>query len=388
MPPKTINTGPEPTPTRQSARLRHRQPQTQTQTSPETKEPTTIPQTTKKTLTTAATATKDTANQAATVVAALLHWDDLPPWRRDNPSILQGYRPTSQSWRGSLRSLGYLHNESVNIWTHLLGAVFVSLLVGSLLLVGVVVGERGFGDGFGFRLGSGLGLGDLGVKVEEAVWGLVEVGKGYVSTASGADVVVLGCFFGGAFCCLGMSATYHMLCNHSEAVARVGNKLDYTGIVFLIVGSYVPSLWYGFYCRAALLTGYIGAIVLLGSGCLVVSWFEHFRTPAWRPYRALMFVGLGMSGVVPILHALEFYGFSELDNRMGLSWILLEGCLYTFGAFLYAARFPERKFPGAFDIWGSSHQIFHVCVLLAAACHFGAMAQAFNFHHHALGSQC
>lgn len=119
-----------------------------------------------------------------------------------------------------------------------------------------------------------------------------------------------------------------------------------------------------------------------------------------------MFVGLGMSGVVPILHALEFYGFSEIDNRMGLSWILLEGGLYTFGAFLYAvrtpevspsvwmaanmtqARFPERKFPGAFDIWGSSHQIFHVCVLLAAACHLGAMAQAFNFHHHELGSQC
>lgn len=39
-------------------------------------------------------------------------------------------------------------------------------------------------------------------------------------------------------------------------------------------------------------------ICLLGSGCIMVSWFDHFRTPAWRPYRALMFVSLGLSGVL------------------------------------------------------------------------------------------
>lgn len=68
----------------------------------------------------------------------------------------------------------------------------------------------------------------------------------------------------------------------------------------------------------------------------MVSWFDHFRTPAWRPYRALMFVGLGLSGVVPILHALSVYGYRQLDERMGLSWVILQGGLYIFGAFLYA----------------------------------------------------
>jgi adiponectin receptor len=57
-----------------------------------------------------------------------------------------------------------------------------------------------------------------------------------------------------------MSATYHMLCNHSERVAKWGNKLDYTGIVLLIVGSYVPALWYGFFCREGVLTVYLGAV--------------------------------------------------------------------------------------------------------------------------------
>ena len=49
-----------------------------------------------------------------------------------------------------------------------------------------------------------------------------------------------------------------------------------------------------------------------------------------------MFVGLGLSGVIPVLHGLSFYGYRELDERMGLSWVLLQGALYIFGAFLYA----------------------------------------------------
>jgi adiponectin receptor len=51
-------------------------------------------------------------------------------------------------------------------------------------------------------------------------------------------------------------------------------------------------------------------------------------------------------------------------------------------------RFPECKYPGTFDIWGSSHQMFHVFVLLAAASHLYAMAIAFDYHHSVLGAQC
>ena len=149
-------------------------------------------------------------------------------------------------------------------------------------------------------------------------------------------------------------------------------------------------------------------IALLGLGCLTVSWLEHFRTPAWRPYRALMFVGLGLSGVVPILYLLATEcTYGELNERMGLGWVILQGALYISGAFLYAvsclavylfrhslltnaqqARWPERTWPGRFDIWGSSHQIFHVFVVLAAASHLHGMIQAFDFHHTGLGSQC
>jgi adiponectin receptor len=52
----------------------------------------------------------------------LLRWNDLLSWRQDNEYLLSGYRPSSGSFRKSLNSLQYIHNETVNIYSHLLGA--------------------------------------------------------------------------------------------------------------------------------------------------------------------------------------------------------------------------------------------------------------------------
>lgn len=150
----------------------------------------------------------------------LMLWDDLPAWRRDNAFILSGYRQSRGSYAHSLRSLFYLHNESVNIWSHLLGA--------AVALAGAAYVDR--------------------------------VVRPRYASASVADVAVFACFFGGAVVCLGMSATFHTLSNHSETVAKWGNKLDYTGIVALIVGSYVPALYYGFFCHPSLMRAYLSLV--------------------------------------------------------------------------------------------------------------------------------
>lgn len=68
-------------------------------------------------------------------------------------------------------------------------------------------------------------------------------------SATLADILAFGCFFAGAAMCMGMSAMYHTISNHSPIVAKFGNKLDYVGIVFLITGSFIPSIYYGFYCH-------------------------------------------------------------------------------------------------------------------------------------------
>jgi adiponectin receptor len=169
---------------------------------------------------TTVSAIADAAATAEQVVssALLLLWDELPSWRRDNAFILSGYRRASGSYISSFLSTFSLHNESVNIWTHAVGALLV---------------------------------------VPLAVWYLyTELAPRYPS-AGPADELVFACFLCGAALCLGMSATFHMLSNHSEAVAKWGNKLDYSGIVCLIVGSYVPALYYGLFCKPVLMSVYL-----------------------------------------------------------------------------------------------------------------------------------
>lgn len=94
---------------------------------------------------------------------------------------------------------------------------------------------------------------------------------------------------------------------------------------------------------------------------------------------------MGLSAVFPVLHAQRLYGFSQLRETIGLDWVLLQGLLYIVGAAIYAARFPERLRPGTFDIWGSSHQIFHVLVVLAAMSHLVGLIKAFDYEHSSRG---
>jgi adiponectin receptor len=94
-----------------------------------------------------------------------------------------------------------------------------------------------------------------------------------------------------------------------------------------------------------------------------------------------MFVLMGLSAIAPICHGLRIYGIEQLRKTISLDWVVSQGVLYIVGACLYAARFPERVSPGTFDIWGSSHQIFHVFVVLAAATHLVGLVKAFDYEH-------
>lgn len=49
-----------------------------------------------------------------------------------------------------------------------------------------------------------------------------------------------------------------------------------------------------------------------------------------------MFVLMGLSAVFPVLHGLEMYGMDDMRDRIGLSWLVLQGILYILGAGLYA----------------------------------------------------
>ncbi|QRV99917.1 adiponectin receptor [Ceratobasidium sp. AG-Ba] len=177
------------------------------------------------------------------------------------------------------------------------------------------------------------------------------------------------------------SALFHAANCHSPSVSNRCHMLDYTGIVVLIVGSFYPCVYYGFYCDPYLQASYIGAITVAGFGAAYIVLSPHYSTPSYRWARTIVFLALGLTAIVPVTHALWLYGFARLRNEMGLAWLLLSGMLYVVGALTYASRMPERWYPGRFDYFGASHQIFHTCVVLAALAHYECITTAFEHRH-------
>ncbi|KAF8609920.1 HlyIII-domain-containing protein [Ceratobasidium sp. AG-I] len=267
-------------------------------------------------------------NSAASI--SLLSYEALPKWLQDNSYIRTGYRRPQYSWSGCAHSVfGYLHNESVNILTHLFGATaFLYLLL-----------------------------------------------KTWHSPSSHASVTWhdpagFGIFLTSAIFCMGASALFHTANCHSPSVRKRCHMLDYAGIVVLTVGSFYPCVYYGFYCDPYLQALYIGSITVAGLGAAYVVLSPHYATPAYRWARTSVFLTLGLTAIVPVIHGLWLYGFLRLRNEMGLLWLVASGASYVVGALIYASRWPERWHPGRFDYFGASHQIFHVCVVLAALAHY------------------
>lgn len=262
----------------------------------------------------------------------LLPFSSLPPWYRENPHILTSYRPISHSYQTSLLSLTYLHNESLNIYTHLLPAIFFALALPTLQL-SIFPG---------------------------ALW---------------IDRFILTLTPLTALLTLSLSATYHTLMNHSQFVSASCLLLDYAGILALILASFVSGIYVGFYDSASTQRIYfcmIASLILVSCTFVLHS---KLQGPMYRAQRTAAFVATALSGFVPVAHACIKYGVHEAFWYRGVMWWLVEGMWYGIGAWFFAKRWPEccvwakSKGRGRFDVWGSSHQVFHVCVVVGAGCH-------------------
>jgi adiponectin receptor len=140
---------------------------------------------------------------------ALLSFDELPKWHQDNEFILHGYRPISGSAEVSFRSWSYIHNESVNIFSHLIPAIV-------------------------FLLGE---------------WYIRDYLTSRYSNITGADFFIFSFFLLTAIVCLGLSTTYHTLMNHSSEVEQLLLRFDLVGIVILTLGDFVSGIYMVFWCE-------------------------------------------------------------------------------------------------------------------------------------------
>lgn len=197
-----------------------------------------------------------------------------------------------------------------------------------------------------------------------------------------------------------MYRSYHIISNHSPKVQKIGNQLDYLGIVILMWGSTIPSIYYGFYCDPKLQKVYWLNVSALAILCIVATLHPKFRHPTFRAYRAAMYAGLGLSAVVFVIHGLILHGWEIQNRRMSLDWMALMAICNLAGAFTYAARvrrkdlsicfskcednytdclqIPEKIRPYRYDIFGSSHQVLHFAVMLAGLAHMFGLFRAFD----------
>lgn len=287
---------------------------------------------------------------------SLYYYHEIDEWQQDNHFIRSGYVKETSSFRECFNSLFYLHNESINIHTHLLPSLFVLLLI-----IYYVNYELPIYDNY-------LGVWE---KLNFIQFGLA--------------VTV----------CLLISSTYHCVKSHSHRISRVGNKFDYFGIVILITCSLNSIVLFCFYDEPFWKLAFIAVFFVLATTCTILTLDPRFATNTYRPLRSLMFILFGLSGVLPLIAAVKLYGYSAAVERSSAGWLALEGVSYISGAVLYAMRVPERfthveedetslldkPLSGRFDIFGHSHQIFHVMVLVGAFCHWMSLLGCYDYLH-------
>jgi len=183
-------------------------------------------------------------------------------------------------------------------------------------------------------------------------------------------------FLGTAVLCLVCSSAFHLFYILSPRMSDLLQQVDLSGISFLVAGSTIPILYYGFYCMPVWQAVYLAMCVLANGASLAVVLLPKYSGIEYGSLRVFCFAAAGFSGTIPGAHLVAVYGLHNPAISTWLWNLLAMGALYLIGAAFYITKFPESRFPGRFDLVLSSHQIWHLFVLTAAVVHyFGVIRQ-------------
>jgi hemolysin III len=148
-----------------------------------------------------------------------------------------------------------------------------------------------------------------------------------------------------------MSGIYHAL--EPGLGRQVFRRLDYAGIFIMIAGTATPIHVILF--RGWWRTGMLLFIWTVGITGLLFTLILIDQLPEWLTLSVYM--AMGWSVLLSVLRAWRMYGFRSV-------WLtFLGGLFYTIGALIDFLKLPDL-IPGFLG----HHEIFHVFVLLGAAC--------------------
>ncbi|EPS71737.1 hypothetical protein M569_03024 [Genlisea aurea] len=296
---------------------------------------------------------------------ALKSFEELPEYMKDNEFILRYYR-VDWPFKESLLSLFRWHNETLNVWTHLIGfLVFVGLTVVNSIDAPPQLAD--FITIFTGHLESNMNSSRKRDFVSEHLK-LADINHQSSPPATNWPFYV---FLSGAMFCLLTSSTCHLFFCHSKKLSLHLLQLDYVGITVMIITSFFPPIFYIFLCSPHWQLLYLLGITLIGICTVLTLLTPSFSAGKYRSFRALLFVSMGLFGLVPAVHALVA-NWDDPHRDVTLAYESAMAGFYLTGAAVYVGRIPERWRPGWFDIAGHSHQIFHVFVVMGALAHYGA----------------
>ncbi|KAK3752119.1 hypothetical protein QZH41_011384 [Actinostola sp. cb2023] len=255
----------------------------------------------------------------------LYEYHEIPYFLRGNVFITDGYR-AYLSYKWCFRSLCVMSNESINIWSHLIGFLYFSVLL----------------------------IHDNCFKIP------------YINGSSLADYLVFSALLIGFQLCMLFSAGYHLFCCHSEKAFHIWFSLDLAGISLGLCTCYIPSVYYAFYCHETLQTLYLTGVCLLTLLTLILQAHPHFLSSSWSFKRLLLFCTLVAYGLIPATHWVFLNGgFVREIVRLFIPKVAGMYILGILALLFYALKFPERYFPGKLNYIGSSHQLWHIIVVIA-----------------------
>ena len=260
--------------------------------------------------------------------------------------IERGYREVAGVWH-AVQGLFSLHNETVNTWTHLLG--------------------------LGYYV---LRLWDLPVALSASSG----------APATPTDLLMYSVFLWCACAQMAASTVYHSFRALSPEIDNALLRLDVAGVAAMIVGSFGVGLYEGFFCDASRFLLHLSVIGTALVGVLVLALFPGFQQPRWNLVRNSLLAATVAYGLVPAgAWVRECNGACADFLRPAL--IRMFG-LYAAGFLLFTSRFPEAAWPGHFDLFASSHQLWHLCVFGAGSCWLEGMLQWHGTRPQATGLGC
>ncbi|KAI1260758.1 mPR-like GPCR protein [Xylariaceae sp. FL1019] len=271
----------------------------------------------------------------------LLRASELPSWAIDNPFLRTGYRPISASMKRCVDSLLHVHNETINIYSHLIPAVIA--FAGNYFLH-------------------------------------IYFQKHYPA-APVIDRLAIHIYLTTSLICFAISSIYHTLCCHSQTYSAFWLRWDFAGITLQITGSLVSGIYMAFYCQPRLQQLYWTMTIVFGllSTFIVVN--PRFQSPQWKSLRTSTFMAMGLSAFLPIVHTVLIYEYDQLYQKTGIGNYLIEGLVLTLGTVFFTTHFPESYIPERFDIFGASHQIFHILVVIGALIHMSSLLSVYDWVH-------